>query len=88
MVGVEESCAGSLSECVLRIKGHNTHFTVVATVGMLKALVSVAMPKKWQKRGKFLLTQSLQMLIHRPSDKLHVAGLSLWDVLGSHLASL
>lgn len=43
---------------------------------------------KKQLRGKFLLPQSLQMLIHRPSDKLHVAGLSLWDVLGSHLASL
>lgn len=37
---------------------------------------------------KVLPSQSLQVLIHRPSDKLHGAGLSLWDALGSHSASL
>lgn len=44
MVEVEESYTGSLPKCV-RIKGHNKHYTVVAAAGMLKALMSVAVPK-------------------------------------------
>lgn len=46
VVGVEESHARSLPKCVHRIKGHDKHYTVVATVGMLRALMSVAVPKK------------------------------------------
>lgn len=74
-------------KCVHRIKGHNKHFTMVATIGIrLKALMSVAVPKIAER--KVFTYPVPQMLIHRPSDGLHVAGLSLWDVLGSHWASL
>lgn len=45
MVGVEISSAGSLAKCVHRIKSHDKHHTVVATVGVLKALMGVAVPK-------------------------------------------
>lgn len=45
MVGVDESYAGSLPNCVHRIKAHKKHYTMLATVGMLKALMGVAVPK-------------------------------------------